>query len=365
MKPPLLIVNPACGARGAARALPQVLTAVEQTLGDVVIRHTARRGHARELARLGAKEGHPLIVAVGGDGTFSEIVNGVLMAGDRAESVAAGVEAAAGSSATGCSTRQDVGASGLGTDRPETDGAVAVPDAAGFVIRAPRPAVGLINLGTGGDFRRSLGIGPGYEHCLEALALGRERAVDIGRVSFVGRNGNKIEQYFVNVLSAGLGGLVDRYIETVPSFLGGRVGYYLASLRAVVASKEQPLLARITWEGETREEVIPAYLVAICNGRWFGGGMDVAPMALPDNGRFEVVTITAHTKPYLARRVRGVYAGHHLEEPTVHHFPCTRIELRLESETAERRFLLDVDGDALGSLPLTVEMVPRGLRVRA
>ncbi len=259
MKPPLLIVNPACGARGTARALPQVLAAVEKTLGDVVIRHTARRGHARELALQGALEGHPLVVSVGGDGTFSEVVNGVLAAS-------------------------------------EADSTVCSPMVEG-------PAVGLINLGTGGDFRRSLGIDLSYERCLEALALGRERLVDVGKASFRGSDGSQIEQYFVNVISAGLGGLVDRYVDTMPSLVGGRAGYYLATLRAVMESRERPLLARITWEGETRDEVIPAYLVAICNGRWFGGGMDIAPMALPDDGRLEVVTITERNRLFLAGKV--------------------------------------------------------------
>jgi diacylglycerol kinase (ATP) len=313
MRSPLLIVNPACGARSAARGLPRVLDMVEQVLGDVVIRYTAHRGHARELAFEAAREGYPLIVAVGGDGTFSEVANGVLAA------------------------------TGL----------------------AVGPAVGLINVGTGGDFRRSLGIDEGFERCIAALASGRERVIDVGQASFRGPDGGLVEHYFVNVLSAGLGGWVDRYIDTMPAFLGGRIGYYLAALRAVIVSKEQPLLARIAWQEEWREEIIPAYLVAICNGRWFGGGMDVAPMALPDDGRLEVVTITAPNKPYLADRVRGVYTGRHLEEPTVHHFPCQRIELRLDDEGAERHFLLDVDGEALGSLPLVVQVAPRRLRVRA
>lgn len=313
MKPPLLIVNPACGAR-SARNLPQVLAAVERTLGDVAIRYTARCGHASELARNGALDGHPLIVAVGGDGTLSEVVTGILGIGGTAQ-----------------------------------DG----------------PTVGLINVGTGGDFRRSLGIGPGFERSLEALALGRERTVDIGRATFVGPDGQKVERYFVNVLSAGLGGMVDHYIDRIPSAIGGRVGYYVASLGAVIAGKERPVLARVTWEGETRDEVIPAYLVAVCNGRWFGGGMDIAPMALPDDGRFEVVTITERNKIFLLAKTRTIYAGRHLDEPTVHHFPCERIELRLEDEAAERRFLLDVDGDALGSLPLAVEVLPQRLRVRA
>jgi len=316
METPLLIVNPACGARSTARALPQVLTRVEEVLGDVVIRYTARRGHARDLAADATRDGHRLIVAVGGDGTFSEIANGVL----------ATVEA----------------------------GQVA-----------EQPAVGLLNVGTGGDFRRSLGIGEGFECCLDALASGRERWIDVGRASFRGHEGAPVGQYFVNVLSAGLGGLVDRYIETMPSFIGGRAGYYLAALRAVLVSRERPLEARVTWRGESRDQVIPAYLVAVCNGRWFGGGMDVAPMALPDDGRLEVITITAPSKPYLADRVRGVYSGRHLDEPTVHHFPCERIELGLNDLEAERGFLLDVDGEALGTLPLAVEVVPKKLRVRA
>ena len=328
MKPPLLIVNPACGSRRVSRGIPRALERVEEVLGDVAIRFTARRGHARDLARQGVEEGYSLVVAMGGDGTLSEVVNGVLQA-----------------SRTGVQGRAE-----------------AVP---GPGPAAPDVAVGIINLGTGGDFRRSLGIGGGIEQCLAALASGSERLVDVGRARFSDREGAPAEQYFVNVLSAGLGGLVDRYIEGMPTFLGGRAGYFLASLQAVAVSREQPVRARITWLDQTQEEVIPAYLVAVCNGRWFGGGMDVAPMALPDDGRLEVITVTARSKPYLANRVRGVYAGRHLEEPTVHHFPCGKIELWLDDERASRRFLLDVDGEALGSLPLEIEVLPRLLRVRA
>ena len=332
MLPPLLIVNPACGARSSARSLPRILARAQEALGDVVVLYTSRPGHARELAEKAAREGYPLIVAVGGDGTFSEVANGVL---DFADAVAGG-PAAEQTVITGADSTQSGDA----------------------------PVVGLINVGTGGDFRRSLGIEAGFDHCLEALTSGRERLVDVGRASFRAMDGRTIEQYFVNVLSAGLGGLVDRYVDRMPAFLGGRIAYYLAALGAVIVSKEQPLQARITWQGETRENIIPAYLVAICNGRWFGGGMDVAPMASFDDGRLEVVTVTAPSKPYLADRVRGVYTGRHLEEPTVHHFPCEGLELRLGEEAAEHRFFLDVDGEPLGSLPLRVKVMPRRLRVR-
>ncbi len=311
MSAPLLIVNPASGSDRSARNLSHVLERVQERMGDVVMRYTSRRGHASELAADAGREGYNLIVAVGGDGAFSEVANGVLS------------------------------------------------------VECDDIAVGLINLGTGGDFRRSLGIQSGLENCLEALASGRERLVDVGRARFRSVDGRLVDHFFVNVLSAGLGGLVDRYIDRMPAFLGGKAGYYLAALGAVVTSHEQPVRVRITWDGEMREQVIPAYLIAVCNGRWFGGGMDMAPMALPDDGRLEVVTITAPTKFVLGDRVRGVYTGRHLQEPTVHHFPCSRIELSLADEAAQRRFLLDVDGEALGSLPAAIEVLPRALRVRA
>ena len=197
------------------------------------------------------------------------------------------------------------------------------------------------------------------------LAAGADRYVDVMRVEFRGRDGVTVRRWVANVVSAGLGGLVDLYMESTPSFVPGRLGYYAAALRAAARSRQRAVRAHITWQGETREEIIPAYLIAVCNGRWFGGGMDVAPMAQLDDGRLEVVVVASPTKPYLLRNIKSVYEGRHLDLPSVSHFPCERIELGIEDATAESSFLLDVDGDALGSLPLCVEVEPRRLLVRA
>jgi diacylglycerol kinase (ATP) len=337
MQPPLFIINPACGTRKAGDEITRLLARVGHLYGEVTVRYTERRGHAEELAYAGVGDGHSLIVAVGGDGTFGEVVNGVL----RAEDVAA--------EAVG-------GGPGQSSEGARAEEATLAPGV---------PAVGLVSIGTGGDFRRTLGIGSGIEASLEALATGADRHIDVIQAELRGHDGESVRRYVVNVLSAGLGGLVDRYIEATPSFVPGRVGYYAAALRAAAVSTQQPVRARITWQGETRDETMPAYLIAICNGRWFGGGMDVAPMALPDDGRLEVVTVAAPTKPYLLRHIKSVYAGRHLDLPSVHHLPCERIELGLEDPRAEARFLLDVDGDALGSLPLSVQVAPKRLPVRA
>jgi diacylglycerol kinase (ATP) len=305
----LVIVNPVSGLRRDTTKMQAILDRLCSALGDPILRYTDQRGHAKELAREGALAGESPIVSVGGDGTFSEVADGVLAAGQ--ESI----------------------------------------------------AVGVIDWGTGGDFRRSLGIGDGFDNALEALISGRERLIDVGRARYRDTQGHPTERYFVNVLSAGLGGLVDRHIERMPRFLGGRIGYYLAALTAVALSREQPVQASVEWDGQVREQTIPAYLIAICNGRWFGAGMDVAPMASLDDARLEVITVTARNRLHLADRVRGVYTGRHLLEPTVHHFPCRTIVLRIDEPGANQHFLLDIDGEGIGSLPVEIEVVPKRLRV--
>ena len=105
-------------------------------------------------------------------------------------------------------------------------------------------------------------------------------------------------------------------------------------------------------------------MIAVCNGRYFGGGMHVAPMARLDDGRFEVVSMDAPSKLAFAAFSRRIYEGKHLSAPGVQHFSCDRIAIDIENEGARGVFLLDVDGEPLGGLPLEVEVVPKALTLR-
>ncbi len=102
-------------------------------------------------------------------------------------------------------------------------------------------------------------------------------------------------------------------------------------------------------------------MIAICNGAYFGGGMHVAPMAALDDGRFEIVSMDAPSKRRSPMHSRRIYDGSHLSLPGVQHFACDRIAMDLENERARGVFLLDVDGEPLGGLPLEVELVPSKL----
>jgi diacylglycerol kinase (ATP) len=303
---PLFVVNPRSGGGATQRTWGSMRSTIENAIGDIEVAMTERPGHGTDLAREAAKAGHPLVVAVGGDGTFHEVVNGLMQAGTE--------------------TR-----------------------------------VGLIGQGTGGDFRKTLGIEHRLDKYVDALKSGHERSLDVGKFEGGGKKGH----YFVNILSAGMGGLVDRYVADAPRVLGGKAAYFGASLKALVAARLGNLNCKVTLDGKTEERAIRSYMIAICNGRFFGGGMKVAPSAEIDDGAFDVVALGATTKLAFAVTSNSIYSGSHIGKNGTVSFRASKIEIDLANDDARAVFLLDVDGEPMGGLPLSVELVPKALTMRA
>jgi YegS/Rv2252/BmrU family lipid kinase len=306
---PLVILNPRSGGGRAGRNFRHVIAALEARLGPIDLAATERPTHALELARDAAKRARKLIVAVGGDGTLHEVANGVLDAGGGAE-------------------------------------------------------VGYVGQGTGGDFRRTLGLENRLEAYIDAIASGGLQRIDAGRLRYCAPDGSMKDRWFVNILSVGMGGLVDRYVSEATKALGGTAAYFWASVRALARCKRGRLRCEVTLSGDRQERRFETFMMAICNGRYFGSGMHVAPMAKPDDGRFDVISLDAPTKLAFALSSRRIYDGKHLSAPGAQHFVCDRITVDLENEGARSVFLLDVDGEPLGGLPLEVELVPQVLALR-
>ncbi len=310
---PLVVVNPQAGGGRAGRAFGELKPIIERALGPIDVAFTERTTHAIDLARDAANGGRALIIALGGDGTLHEVSNGVLDSG------------------------------------------------------SPTTAIGFIGQGTGGDFRRSLGIEHRLDHYLAAIKGGRERRIDAAKATFH-HDTRATSRWFVNILSAGLGGLVDRYVARANRGLGSTFAYASAALRAL--SESQPAGIDCTiHRGESREERrVDAYVVAVCNGHSFGSGMRIAPMAEPDDGRLEVIVMTASSKLGLAAQGAKLYKGAHLGEPGVTHFSCDALDLKLApgaDRDASREVLLDIDGEPLGALPARIAIARGALRVRA
>jgi YegS/Rv2252/BmrU family lipid kinase len=287
---------------------------ITRALGPVDVEMTTHPGHGIDLAREGAVAGHPLVIALGGDGTLHEVVNGLM-------------QARSGSYGT----------------------------------RADNTELGIIAQGTGGDFRKSLALEHRLDKYLDAIKSGRTRKLDVGKF----QGGGKTAHYFINILSAGMGGLVDRYVADASRSLGGTAAYFGASLRALVNARLGKITCTVTYQGKTETHRIQSFMIAICNGSHFGSGMHVAPMAEVDDGIFELIALGPTSKLGFALTSRAIYSGAHVGQNGTVHLRGEKIRLELNNADARDVYLLDVDGEPMGSLPLDVEVVPKALTLRA
>ena len=311
---PLLVVNPKSGGGATGRTFGALRSTIERALGKVEVSMTERPGHGIDLAREAAIAGHPLVIAVGGDGTIHEVVNGLMQARSG----------------------------GYGTKSDSTQ-------------------LGIIGQGTGGDFRKTLGLEHRLDRYVDAIASGKQRQLDVGKFS----GGGKAGHYFVNILSVGMGGLVDRYVAEAPRFLGGKAAYFGASLKALLNARLGNVRCTVTKDGKTEEHVIRSFMIAVCNGKYFGGGMKVAPMAEVDDGAFERVALGATSKIGFAMTSGSIYSGEHIGHAGTVHLRGQKMKLELVNEDAKSVYLLDVDGEPMGGLPLEIEVVPKALMLRA
>ncbi|HZF56066.1 MAG TPA: diacylglycerol kinase family protein [Polyangiaceae bacterium] len=317
-RPPLLIVNPSSGGGRTGSVFESMRSPIERVVGPIDVVFTERKRHAVDLAREAALAGRETVVAVGGDGSIHEVVNGLMEAREKL---------------------------------PEN---------------ALKTRLGIIGQGTGGDFRRTLGIEHRLNRYCEIIAAGATRRIDIGRFRYVANDGSPAQGFFVNILSMGMGGLVDQYVADMGRQLGGTLTYLIASMRGLVNSQLGVLQCSMTTRGgETREEILPTRTIAVCNGRYFGSGMKVAPMAEPDDGVFEIIDLGNAPRLKFFLESSKIYTGKHLKNPAVKHFRCDRFEAKLLNEAADNAFLLDVDGEPLGKLPISIELVPNAVEVLA
>ncbi len=309
MSKSLCIVNPNAGGGRTGRTFEQWRHTVTSALGPSEFVHTEAHGDGIRLAEEAANAGYSRVLAFGGDGTLNEVATGILRSG-----------------------KTDV-------------------------------TLGVVAQGTGGDFRRSLGLEHRLDVYLRAIKDDKVREVDVGELRYHDHEGQRTTRHFINVLSVGMGGLVDQYVATASRSFGSTLAYYGASLKALINVKHGHLKVRGEGPDGTIDTNVTALMFAICNGRYFGSGMKVAPRAELDDGVFEVVSLTAPTKLGFMLYTKDIYSGSHMR--TAQSFRVSSLSVDLVNEDARDSFLLDVDGEPLGKLPLEVRVLPRALKVFA
>ena len=305
-----VILNPSAAGGTALKKVGQIGDALRRYELPHEIVLTRKRGHARELAEAAREDGVDVIAVVGGDGTLNEVVQAYL------------------------------GPSGEANKGPD---------------------LALIPSGTGGDFTKTLGFSGALEEAVSRIRHGSRRPVDLGVLRLTTNDGEEDKLHaFVNVASFGIGGQVDAIVNGSPKWLGGRAAFLTGTLRAMASYKNASVRVKVDgvpwYEG-------PIFNVAIANGRFFGGGMMIAPHADPSDGRFELVAIGDLSRQEVVGLSNKIYKGAHLAADGVRITCGPRVEAEALHPWA--KVLLDVDGEQPGKLPMKASLHKGALTFRA
>ncbi len=210
--------------------------------------------------------------------------------------------------------------------------------------------LGIVPVGSGNDAARELGIAPGdIAAAVATLATGEPRAVDLGVAG-----GSRFCTAAVVGFAAAANARANR------TLWGGHPAVYaVAVLRTLMSYR--PRRYALELDGTRSDEA--AWLIALANGRWLGGGMKIAPEAMPDDGLLDVVTIGPISRPDFLRTFPKVYDGSHLSHPAISVRRAARVAIDVDGDSSERAVF--ADGEPLAALPQSFTVAARSLRVIA
>jgi diacylglycerol kinase (ATP) len=300
----VVVVNPGSAGGRTGRRWPQIAAELRRAGVEFEVRETTARGEATTIARAALAEGVGRIVACGGDGTLSEVVNAFVDAGS--------------------------------TSAP-------FPDA----------VLGFVPSGTSADFCRTVAIPDDPVGAAAVLARGETRRIDVGRIEYAAGT----TRYFVNVADCGVGGEVVRRVNAGKHRSRGKLPYAMALMRTVPAYP--PVLARVEVDGVAIEGAMVAIVVA--NACYFGGGLQIAPLADVADGELDVILGSLGRARSVAV-FRHIKRGEHLGRPGV--FALRGREIRI-TPLGGTAMPFDVDGEQVGGAPATVRVLPQVLTLCA
>ena len=299
--PIVLVCNDNSGRGGVRRALPEVEAELRKRGLEYELRHTEGPGHAIELTRTALKDGFRFVVAVGGDGTVHEVVNGMI----------------------------------------ENDVAIN-----------PDSVFGVVAAGTGSDFIKTFGLPKTPQAAVLHLDGPESFPIDIGKITYQ-ENGAETVRYFANIAQVGLGAAVVERAARLPRWLGPTVYFFALwlTIRGYRIGKVKVDLVDRSYEG-------PMGTLTVANGQFFGGGMKVAPKAAPTDGLLDVLVFAARKRESIAIMPK-IFKGQHLPHPDIKEFK--RVRLSIEGD---RPLQIEADGEVLGHSPARFDLLRDALRIK-
>jgi diacylglycerol kinase (ATP) len=303
---PLFIVNPIAGSGRAHGLAPRIEAwmAEHQINGRLV--ETRERGEAEQLAADATDHGHDRVIAVGGDGTIQEVLNGLM-------------------------------ATGRGPDG--------------------RPLqLGIVPAGRGNDVARGVGISPGDPIGSLPVAAGdRTQPFDVGKAT----DETGAARHFGAAGGVGFDAQVAWTMAVNrKAWMRGEAGYFLATLNELRRYRNRDL--RVTLRGDAGRRVVEqrSLFIAFANGPFYGGGMQICPGASTNDGWLDICIVGDLSRLEALRELPGIYKARHVNNPKVE--IVTVRGLRIEGGGETR---VHLDGEPFGRLPVDVSVLPGAVSV--
>jgi diacylglycerol kinase (ATP) len=284
-----IVLNPVAGSVGAVDELGEKF----RRLKNFEVRVTTKQGDAENFAREAVDRGCDLIVAAGGDGTLNAVINGI---GERISDV----------------------------------------------------SVGLVPLGTGNDFARSLNLPKDVDESIALLERRQTRQIDLVRVT------SDCARYFVNVSGGGFSGIVDEKLTPEMKTTWGPLAYLRGAAKALpelCAYRTEMLL------DDSEHIAMNLYNVIVANGRYVAGGIPIAPEAVVDDGLLDIILIAERPAAQLALLMGQILLGEHLKNEAIVFRRAAKLAVN-----SHPGIWFNVDGELVGNEPALFEVMPRALR---
>lgn len=308
---PLVIVNPVSAGGATRERWSGIAADLRSHFGPFTVAFTKAEGDGISIARKFIALGRRFLVACGGDGTINEVANGILQSGEDVE-------------------------------------------------------LGIVPAGTGGDLRRSLGISLTPREAARELKSGVAKRIDVGRVGFVDHEGREVTRHFLNVASFGLSASINSRVRSKGELrwlpgesIRGKTKFAISTLQEILGGESKTVQVTVD---DNPASGLNTLNFCVCNGRFFGGGMKIAPEADLCDGLLDLVNIGDIRTGRILMNAHKLYRGTHTGLPEVKSRHVSRLSVRAAS--GKEQIGLEIDGELPGTLPASFEVVPKALSVR-
>jgi len=260
--------------------------------------------HATKITNEAIKDGFEKIIAVGGDGTLNEVLNGFWENNQKLNSAS---------------------------------------------------ALGYIPSGTGEDFARTLSIEKlSVENQIKRILRADCVYIDICEARFQKGDSGFAIRRFINESSVGFGANVAEIVNHSPKFLGSKSSFLMGVLRSLFFLKNHKVSVKISGKEVYNGQ---ALIIVLANGKYFGGNMLISPKSIIDDGFIELLIVKKMDRREVLANINSIYSGNHLNNPKVIALKCKNVSIE-----SEEKVFLEMDGEPIGLLNADFKVLEKGIK---